>query len=432
MKGYKNLSTSAENGAASLEICMPNPRIGAKQHMPVIGPHRSSRNSTEQYALCVNLFAIIVLLAGIRAAQADTLSTPAMVGPLAANPNPIDFDAGPLGTIYVTGVASGFALWQTDPYSRDRDTRWDLGNAQVIVQKTDGFVQFYVQAGQYDILALGVPTVSSSYFSNHEFYFTNQAFGFLPQAYLKLAPTDNFSVEAGKLPTLIGDEDTFSFQNPNIERGLGWNQTNGQTRGIQANYTAGPVVLNLSWNDGYYSNRFDSISGLATWTIDPSNTLAFLGAGNAGRSGTSTFITPKLQNNQDIFDLMYTRTQGPWMLQPYVQYSHVPVDQVIGIDSSGSTWAAALLAVYNLAPDWNLAGRAEYIGTSGGINLLDGPGSNAWSLTVTPTWQHNMVFVRTEGSYVAAEHTTAFETSFGANGTKSTQLRALIEVGIIF
>jgi hypothetical protein len=263
-------------------------------------------------------------------------------------------------------MVSGFALAQNNPYAGDINSRWDLSNAQLVVQKTDGLVQFYVQAGQYDVPALATPTVSSSTYTNH-------AFGFVPQAFLKLAPTDNFSIEVGKLPTLIGDENTFSFQNPNIERGLGWNQTNGQTRGVQANYTIGPVLLNLSWSDGYYSDRFNWISGMATWTIDSANTLGLVGAGNAGKTPASTFITPLFQNNQQIYDLIYTRTQGAWMLQPYVQVSQVPEDRAIGIDSSGSTWAAAFLVNYNIAPNWNLAGRIEYIGTSGGLNLLEGP-----------------------------------------------------------
>jgi len=48
-----------------------------------------------------------------------------------------------------------------------------------------------------------------------------------------LPPSDNLSVEIGKLPTLIGDEDTFSFQNPQMERGLLWDQTNAQTRAFR-------------------------------------------------------------------------------------------------------------------------------------------------------------------------------------------------------
>ncbi len=359
------------------------------------------------------------------AAWADALPTPAMVGPLTSNPNPISFDVGPFGNIYVGGVLSGFGLAQNSTYPGDHGTRWDFSNAQVVVQKASGLVQFYVQAGQYDILSLATPTVSSSYFTDH-------AFGLLAQAYIKLAPSDNLSVEIGKLPTLIGDEDTFSFQNPQMERGLLWDQTNAQTRGVQVNYAVGPVALNLSWNDGYYSDRFNSISGLLAWSINSADTLAFLGAGDAGKSATSTFITPLLQNNQQIYDLMYTHTEGPWMVQPYLQYSHVPTDPTIGIDSSSETQSAAVLVNYNINPNWNLAGRVEYIGTSGGLNLLEGPGSRAWSVTITPTFQYKVFFVRGEASYVGAGHTTPFETSLGANGTKTDQLRALIETGVLF
>jgi hypothetical protein len=217
-----------------------------------------------------------------------------------------------------------------------------------------------------------------------------------------------------------------------------WVQTNDQTRGVQANYTWGPVAFNLSWNDGYYSDRFNSISGLATWTIDPADSLAFLGAGNAGKSATNTFITPLYQNNQDIFDLMYTRTQGSWTLEPYVQYSHVPSDPGIGIAGSGSTLGAALLANYNIDPNWNIAARAEYIDSTGQLNLVLGSRSNAWSLTLTPTYQYKIYFARLEGSYVGAGGIAFTEgpggipgPAFGPNGTKSDQFRLLFETGIL-
>jgi hypothetical protein len=331
-------------------------------------------------------------------------------------------------------VLSGLAFTQTNPitYPGNRATFFELSNAQVFAEKNDGFVQFYIQAGAYNILGLGGPRVTSGYFTEH-------TFAWLPSAYLKLAPTDTLSIEAGKLPTLIGAENTFDFEDQNIERGLLWDQTNDQTRGVQVNYTAGPVVLNLSWNDGYYSNRFSAISGLATWTIDSSNSLAFLGAGNAGKTAGGTFVTPVYQNNQDIFDLMYTRTQGPWTLEPYVQYSHVPSDPRIGIAGSGSTLGAALLANYNIDPNWNIAARAEYIDSTGQLNLVLGPRSNAWSLTLTPTYQYEIYFVRAEASYVSAGGIDFAEgpgstpgPAFGPNGTKNNQFRLLLETGILF
>lgn len=367
------------------------------------------------------------------AAKADALSTPTMPASIAANPNPISFDAGPLGNIYVSGVASGFADWQSNsynasPFFSDRDFRWDLSNGQVIVQKTDGLVQFYVQAGEYDLLSVGLPTYSSN-------FITSNTYSAVPVGYLKLALSDAFSVQAGKLPTLIGDEYTFSFQNLNIERGLLWNQEPAISRGVQANYTAGPVAVNLSLNDGYYSNRYNWLSGLLTWTIDPANTLAFAGGGNLGATGFTTnnsFATPLLQNNSDIFNLIYTWSSAPWTVSPYLQYAHVKANPALGIFDSADSRGGAVLVNYNIDPNWNLAGRVEYISTSGGENLLYGPGSNAWSITVTPTYQYKVFFARAELSYVTAGSTAPFSTAFGSFGTKTDQFRGVLEAGIVF
>ncbi len=73
----------------------------------------------------------------------------------------------------------------------------------------------------------------------------------------------NFNVEIGALPTLIGDEYTFTFENMNIERGLLWNQEPAVSRGIQLNDTYKKLTLSFSWNDGFYSNRYTSLVGLA-------------------------------------------------------------------------------------------------------------------------------------------------------------------------
>ena len=71
-------------------------------------------------------------------------------------------------------------------------------------QKTDGLFQYYVQVGAYTIPALGTP-----YFNTNKA--TGDFFGPLPMAWAKVAPTDTFSIQGGKLPTLIGAENTFSF-----------------------------------------------------------------------------------------------------------------------------------------------------------------------------------------------------------------------------
>ncbi len=67
------------------------------------------------------------------------------------NPTPISFDAG-LGPIYVSGQLTGLAFLQSNPqheFPGDSDHTLDLTNGQIEVQKTDGLIQFYVQAGLY-------------------------------------------------------------------------------------------------------------------------------------------------------------------------------------------------------------------------------------------------------------------------------------------
>jgi len=88
-------------------------------------------------------------------------------------------------------------------------------------------------------------------------------------------------------------------------------------------------------------------------------------------------------------------------------------------------WAGASLPV-----------RFEYIRSSAGTvgnapNLLYGPGSKAWSISVTPTYQRNVFFTRTEFSYVGTANTTP-GLAFGRSGTDRTQLRVVLETGVIF
>ncbi len=208
------------------------------------------------------------------AAPAPTgMSAPTMTAPLVANPNPMKFDIAPFNTIYVTGAVSGLGLFQTAPLLGDHGGNVDMSNGVVIAQTTDGLVQFFTAAGGYSFPTLGAP-----YFNVDKTM--GDTFGPVPEAYLKIAPNDAFSVQAGKLPTLIGAEQAFTFQNMNIERGLLWAQEPIVSRGVQANYTMGPLAFNASLNDGFYSDSYNWVTGAATWTIDKENTLEFVGGGN--------------------------------------------------------------------------------------------------------------------------------------------------------
>lgn len=357
------------------------------------------------------------------------MSTPSMTGPLAANPDPLHFDAGVLGTWYVTGAISGLALSQRHAFPGDQGSRTDLDNGQVFIQKTSGRLQFFVQVGTYSIPVLGNPYQSAR-------KTTDTYFDAIPQAFVKYVPSDSFNIMAGKLPTMFGAEYTFTFENMNIQRGLLWNQENDVNNGVQANYTHGPLTASLSVNDGYYSHRYSWVTGLLSYAFGKNDTLSFAGGGNTRETSRVSTTTPLLQDNSQIYNLIYTHLAEAWTLTPYLQYTRVPSSADLGIPRSASTWGGALLASYTLNSHVSMGGRAEYIRSNGGTadgtpNLLYGPGSRAWSLTLTPTYQYNLLFVRGELSYVKASGTTP-GLALGRNLDRNSQSRVMLEAGILF
>jgi hypothetical protein len=371
------------------------------------------------------------------AAPTSPLTAPSMAGPLALSTTPYHFDAAGLGNVYFSAVASGIGLFQTNPGAEgvpDKTSNIDLSNGMAIVQKIDGIVQFYAQGGAYSLPALGINYHTTQQAGDIE----NNYFGLFPEGYLKIVPTDTFSVEGGKLPSLIGDEYTFTFQNMNIERGLLWSLEPAISHGVQANLTTGPVAWALSFNDGFYSNDYNWISGSATWTINPSNTLAIAAAGNLSTSNINSIVAPYQLDNSDIVNVIYTYNAAPFTISPYFQYTHNRHSPIYnpGTTKDAESWGGAVLANYNINDNWNLAGRIEYVSSSGSasdgtVNLLFGPGSSAWSFTVTPTYQQGIYFARLEGSYVDASSVNS-GLGFGKTGTRSTQGRLVFEAGIAF
>jgi hypothetical protein len=358
------------------------------------------------------------------------LPNPSMTGPLSTAAPPHTFNAGPFGTVAITGVLSGMGLVQNNWVPGDKSTHWDVSNAQIFLQKTTGWFQFYLQGGAYNLPDLGVPFIKTS-------DSLNDFFGPFPQGYLKLVK-GNFNVEIGALPTLSGAEYTFDFENMNVERGILWNQENAVNRGIQVSDTFKKLSLTVSWNDGFYSNVYNWISGSAAYAFNSSNTLTFVGMGNAGQTTTSSIATPFFQNNGQIYNILYTYSHESWTITPYWQYTRVPANPSLGILESGHTNGGAVLLNYNFKHGISLAVRPEYITSSGSttdplnINLLGyGPGSNAFAFTVTPTYQKAGFFLRGDLSVVDARNATP-GLVFGSSGLNTKQTRGVIEAGFMF
>jgi hypothetical protein len=350
---------------------------------------------------------------------------PGMSGPLTLNPEPLKF-----GDIYVSGVVSGLVQFQNNVFRGDKPLQADLSNGQIFIQKNSGLIQFFVEVGAYSQPDIGVPYLRSS-LSAAAFY------GVIPQAYLEIAPTDHLSFLVGKLPAFLGAEYTFSFENMNIQRGLLWDQSNSVNRGVQVNYTAGPVVFALSYNDGFYSNKYNWLSGSVTYAVNSTNALALIGVGSLSRTNISSTATPLYQDNEQGYNLIYTHNSGSFTIQPYLQYTEVPKAALLNTSQNAATYGAALLVNYSVPHSgFSLPVRVEYITSTGNAaqgapSLIYGAGSKAWSATITPTFQYKRVFVRGELSYVKANNITD-GSAFGPLGNDDSQSRVLIETGFVF
>jgi len=101
--------------------------------------------------------------------------------------------------------------------------------------------------------------------------------------------------------------------------------------------------------------------------------------GNLGQTAFRTAATP-VQNNGSMYAVIYTYTKGSWIVQPYFQFTDVPTNLKIGIAKGAGTGGGALLVSHAFKHGFSLAGRGEYITSTGSVadqavNLMYGPGS---------------------------------------------------------
>jgi len=356
------------------------------------------------------------------------LSTFVLTGPLQWLP-PATFDAGPLGKLSVNGIVTGFAQFQNNSVQGDDKAQATLSNGQIFIQKPDGKLQYYIQAGAYTMPTLSVPFVNAQ-------KTVNNFYGPVPVAFLKLQAGATTQFVIGSLPTLMGAESTFTYQNFNIERGIVWNQENAINRGIQVNQTVGRHLSGaISWNDGYYSNRYSWLSGSVTYSNGP-HSLVYDGMGNLGQTAYQTTATP-VQNNSYMHVVIYTYTKGPWIVQPYFQYSKLPTNLKVGVPKGTSATGGALNVSYAFTSGFSLPVRWEYLtssgsATDGSVNLLGfGSGSGGTTFTATPTYQKGGMYFRSDLAWVHAINSTNGDV-FGTKGTDQSQFRAVLEFGFIF
>jgi hypothetical protein len=143
-----------------------------------------------------------------------------------------------------------------------------------------------------------------------------------------------------------------------------------------------------------------------------------------------------VQNNGSIYNVIYTYTKGAWIIQPYFQFTDVPTNLNVDIVNGAETRGGALLLSHAFKHGFSLAGRGEYISSTGtaaqqSVNLMFGPGSAGASVTMTPTFQYGGFFFRGDLGWVRANNMTPGD-GFGSTGVNDNQFRAVGEIGFMF
>ena len=140
-------------------------------------------------------------------------------------------------------------------------TETDLSNALLTFSKNTGQLQGSVTVGPYAFPVVGQtinPTTQQG--ANVSLY------GYVPAYDLAYVPNGNVTVSAGQLATLLGQENGFTFQNFNIQRGLVWAAEPTFSRGVRVAYANGKISGDLEYDDGYYSGDSGrAVEGLAGW-----------------------------------------------------------------------------------------------------------------------------------------------------------------------
>lgn len=359
-----------------------------------------------------------------------------MAAVLPATPATVNVHAGPLGELSVGGLLSVNGRAQSNRYDASGPAgkyfSADVTDGLVSVAKTKGLLQFYLEAGAYNLYGIGQPAISTGNFT--------RIFGALPLAYLQITPSKNFNVQIGKLPAITGitpltDLISSSY---NIQFGLdGWQQQT-ISRGIQANYSAGPFSASVAWTDGYYSKRFNWVVGQLTYSPSSSSTIIVQGGGNAGQTDYAGPL-----DNSDFYLLGYNYSGSRLNMFAYLQYQKlINGPQFRNLGGDGDQFGASVDANYAFTPNYSLSARLDYMAYSDtpsfyyngqpttlvGNEMGYGPGSRAVGLTLTPIYQEKHWFLEGELSYVHAYHITP-GSAFGQNGNQPNQFVAMINTG---
>ncbi|MBV8671470.1 MAG: outer membrane beta-barrel protein [Candidatus Eremiobacteraeota bacterium] len=368
-------------------------------------------------------------------------ATPAPAASASPSPSPMPTSTSlALGPLSVDGVFSAFSLFTSGvnatgaldtPTGIDVNNRTDISNAFLIVNKESGTFRYGFAAGAYNI-----PVVGFALNKTTQDGANTSLYGALPSVYVEFAPNNSFNLQAGKLATMTGQESTYTYEDINIQRGIIWNMEPAVSRGVRGTLTGSKFNGALEVNDGFYSGNRIGFEGQITNTPSASTTfeIVFMVPNASAPPNATASIA-----NKQLLDPMLTYTTGKWTFSPYLLWVNSPKSAALGYINDEHAFGAVFMSTYALSSMWSLPLRVEYgrngssqSDTSANANLLGyGPGSGAWTYTLTPTYRRGIFFARAEASDVNVQGFTP-GLAFSPSGMQTNQFRSGLEAGVQF
>ncbi len=321
-----------------------------------------------------------------------------------------------LGTLNVNGTVSVYTLYPGD----DKGIHYDAGSALFVVSKNAEPVGFTIKGGAYafPVVGVGISGTTSS----------TDLFSPIPVAYLELAPAKGFSLQVGKLHTLLGYESPFTYNNNHIQRGLIWNMQPIFHNGVRLSYASDLLAINVGVNDGFYSlsasrPRPAFEGGLSVTPVEGFSLLFNFILPDKGSVPNKTSYPA----NKRLLNIIAVYTVGPVAGGVDLMYAEAPRNADAGVPEVAKAIGGCTHISYRLK-SFAVSGRVEYVmdNEDGANDLVGlGDGNRGWTFTLTPAWTSEQLFIKGEFSYVRAEK------PFTQNN-KNVQPRLGVEVGFVF
>jgi hypothetical protein len=356
-----------------------------------------------------------------------------------SGPTAIQIDGGPLGALQLSGGVDGYAYYD-NPVRSGQDNGANIANGLVELQKTDGILQFTIEIGSNGgAIGLGSAVGKLSQTSINTF-----STGPLYAGYLTVAPTGlPITISAGQLGSLEGYESGVDWNNPSQIVTDIFEVQNSQARGVEANYTAGPLSATLEFGDGWDDGVFNFVQALVTYTIDSSNVANVYYAGNLGRTGlnaitygnTPEYVYGPNYKNSQMIGGFYSYTVGSLNLVPEAQYVYAKSDAALGLYKSSANFGAALFGDYSFGTSpYSVGGWVEYADSTGPDFWFVGPQSELVGFAVSPTWQYKDLFARANlgAAYLLNNKSGGASYGYGSKGNDKLSEDVTLEAGLLF